>query len=129
VAHTRKRRVKRRVRVKRRSKRRVSVARKRSRRRSSVSGGFRRTKSGIGRIFKSGIVGKAVTGIGAGTVATIVLDRIAPQFSPMGNLVAGFLGGGLIGGGINALLNGGLGILNIGGFGAGGGTNQGGETL
>lgn len=64
-------------------------------------------------------MGKAVTGIGAATVATIVLDRVAPQFSPMGGLVAGFLGGGLVGGGINALLNGGLGFLGgLGGFGS-----------
>jgi len=104
------------------------VARRRTtRRRRTISSGFRRTRSGVGRIFKSGIVGKAVTGIGAGTVATLVLDRVAPQFSPMGNLVAGFLGGGLVGGGINALLNGGLGFLNIGGF--GGGSQQGGESL
>jgi len=128
VAHTRKRRPRRRATVKRRRKRTVSVARRRSRRRSSVSSGFRRTKSGFGRIFKSGIVGKAVTGIGAGTVATLVLDRVAPQFSPMGNLVAGFLGGGLVGGGINALLSGGLGFLNIGGLG-GGSSQGGGETL
>jgi len=126
VARTRKRRSRRRATVKRRPKRRRTVARRRSRRRSSVSSGFRRTKSGFGRIFKSGIVGKAVTGIGAGTVATLVLDRVAPQFSPMGNLVAGFLGGGLVGGGINALLNGGLGFLNIGGL---GGSQQGGESL
>jgi len=129
VAKRTKRRRSRRVRVKRRPKRRVSVARRRrTRRRSSVSSGFRRTKSGVGRIFKSGIIGKAVTGIGAATVATLVLDRVAPQFSPIGSMAAGFLGGGIVGGGINLLLSGGLGLLNIGSLG-GGGNGGGGESL
>jgi len=129
VARTRKRRPRRRATVKRRRRRTVTVARRRSRRRSSVSRGFRATKSGVGRIFKSGIIGKAVTGIGAATVATLVLDRVAPQFSPIGSMAAGFLGGGIVGGGINLLLSGGLGLLGGGLFGGGNGGQGGGESL
>jgi len=128
VARSRKRRAKKRARVKRRRGRTFTVAkRRRTRRRSSVSSGFRRTKSGVGRIFKSGIIGKAVTGIGAATVATLVLDRVAPQFSPIGSMAAGFLGGGIVGGGINLLLSGGLGLL--GNFGLGSGSQSSGESL
>jgi len=92
-----------------------SMAKKRrSSSRRSVSGGFRRAKSGFGNVLKSGVVGKVVTGIGAATVVTLILNRIAPQFAPIGGTAAGFLGGGLIGGAANLILSGGLG--NLGGL-------------
>jgi len=103
-----------------------SVPKKRKKSRSSsVSGGFRRAKSGFGSVLKSGVVGKVVTGIGAATVVTLILNRIAPQFAPIGGTAAGFLGGGLIGGAANLLLRGGLG--NLGGL--FGGQQNGGEAV
>ena len=125
VARNKSRRRKKRSSSRRRPKR--IVAKRRGSRRRSVSGGFCRAKSGIGNIFKSGIPGKVVQGLGAAALATIVLDRIAPQFSPAGNVAAGFLGGGLIGGAANLLVSGGLG--NLGGILGGGSVNGGGESI
>jgi len=100
------------------------MAKRRStKRRSTISSGFRRTKSGIGGFLKSGPVGQIVKGIGAGAVATLVLNRIAPQFTPIGSVAAGFLGGGIIGGAANLFLSGGLG--NLGGLLGGNGVGNG----
>ena len=107
--------------AKRSSKRRKSMAkrRRRSTRQRSVSGGFRRAKSGIGSIFKSGLVGKIVLGVGAATVAGLVVDRFAPQFSGIARPVAALIAGGPIGAIGSVLLQGGL---NLGGI-LGGGVN------
>lgn len=92
----------------RRAPRRSMPRRRRSTRRRSVSGGFRRARSGIGGVLKSGIIRKAILGVGAATIATVVLNRVAPQFAPIGGTAAAFLSGGLVGGAINLFLSGGL---------------------
>ena len=61
--------------------------------------------------MKGGTVGNIVKGLGAGALATIVLQRVAPQFTGIGSVGAGFLGGGVIGGVANLFLTGGLSSL------------------
>jgi len=109
-----------------RSKPRKTMARRS--RRATIRSGFRRTKTGLGNVFRKGLVGKVVMGIGAGTVAGIALNAIAPQFSGIGKVGAAFLAGGPIGGVAQLLLGGGLG--NLGGiFGGSVGGNGGGQTV
>jgi len=114
----RKRSSRRRATVKRRPKRRKTVARKRR------SGS--RTKS-IGSFLKGGTVGNIVKGLGAGALATIVLQRVAPSFTGIGSVGAGFLGGGLVGGVANLFLTGGL--SSLGGLLGGGGGQDGGDSI
>lgn len=71
----------------------------------------RRTRSvgrGIGSSLKSGMIGEVIKGIGAGSLATIVVGRVAPQYAPIASIGAGFLTGGVVGGAANLLLSGGL---------------------
>lgn len=89
------------------------------RRTMSRSGIIGKTKS----IFRSGITGDIVKGVGGGTIAGIVFDRVAPRFATPANLVGGFVAGGLWGGIVNALLSGGLNALNIAGIQSGGTQN------
>jgi len=117
---TRKRSSRKRARPIRRPKRRKSVARKR---RSSG-----RSRKSIGSFLKGGMVGNVVKGLGAGALATIVLQRVAPQFTGIGSVGAGFLGGGLVGGVANLFLTGGLSSLG-GIFGGSGGQSNGGESI
>lgn len=84
---------------------------KRSRRSRAVryvkrSGTYRRTD--LKGIFKRGILGEAVKGIGSGAIAGLVLNRVAPQYSLIGSTGAGFLGGGLVGAVSSLFVNGGL---------------------
>jgi len=104
----------------------VPKKRKRSRSRT-LSSGIRRTKKGFGGILRSGVVGKVVQGIGAASLATLVLNRVAPQFAPIGGVAAGFLGGGLVGGAVNLFLSGGL--ANLGGLFGGQANGGGGEAV
>lgn len=97
------------------------MARKKSRSRS------RRGLSSIGGFFRSGPVNKIALGLGSGALATIILSRVAPQFSGIGSVGAGFLGGGLIGGVANLFLTGGL--SQLGGLLGSGQGNGGGESL
>ena len=99
---------------KRKSNSSKSMAKRKRSRRNSVTSGFRRTKAGIGSVFKKGMVGKVVMGIGAGTVAGIAINAIAPQFSGIAKPIAAFAAGGPVGGIAQVLLDGGLG--NIGGL-------------
>ena len=72
----------------------------------------RRTSSmtrGIGSSLKTGMISDIIKGIGAGSLATLVVGRVAPQYAPIASIGAGFLaGGGIIGGAANLLLSGGL---------------------
>jgi len=95
-------------------KRRMAKRRRRSSGRGTVTRGFRRAKSGIGGIFKSGIVGKIVLGVGAATLTGLAVDRFAPQFSGIARPAAAFLAGGPVGAIGSLLLMGGLG--NLGGL-------------
>ncbi len=104
-----------------------NVPKKRRSSRSSASGGFRKAKGGIKNVLKSGVIGKVVQGIGAASLATLVLNRVAPQFAPIGGVAAGFLGGGLVGGAVNLFLSGGL--QNLGGLFGGQTANGAGEAV
>ena len=67
-----------------------------------------RTKKSIGSSLKTGMIGEVIKGIGAGSLATIVVSRVAPQYAPIAPVAAGFVTGGMIGGAANLLLSGGL---------------------
>jgi len=68
-----------------------------------------RAKGGVKGFFRgSSLVGKLAMGIGAGTIAGVALNAIAPQFAGVGKLGVAFLAGGPIGGIGQLLLGGGL---------------------
>lgn len=74
------------------------MTRKPMARRRSVRRSMRKSSSKIGGFFKSGMVGKAVAGIGAATLVGVVMNQVAPQFSGIAAPVAGFAAGGPVGG-------------------------------
>ena len=76
----------------------------------------RRSKSvgrGIGSSLKTGVIGEVVKGIGAGSLVSLVMSRVAPNSSltPIASTGAAFLTGGIVGGAANLILTGGLGQL------------------
>jgi len=79
-----------------------------ARRKSSIRRRVSSSGRGIASSLKTGMVGEIVKGIGAGSLATIVVGRVAPQYAPIASIGAGFLTGGIIGGAANLLLSGGL---------------------
>lgn len=68
------------------------------------------------------MIGKAAMGIGAGTIAGIAINAVAPQYAGIAKPAAAFLAGGPIGGIAQVVLDGGLG--NIGGLFNFGGAKQ-----
>ena len=96
--------------VKRRSPVRKTMARRRTKTIVRRSKGVGR---GIGSSLKTGIIGDVVKGIGAGSLITLVMSRVAPNSSitPIASTGAAFLTGGLVGGAANLILTGGLGQL------------------
>ena len=84
------------------------------RRRSSKAFG------GIGSSLKTGVIGDVVKGIGAGSLVSLVMSRVAPNSSitPIAATGAAFLTGGIVGGAANLILTGGLSQLG-GMFGGG----------
>jgi len=96
--------------VKRRTPVRKSMVKRRSksiRRRSSSMG------RGIGSSLKTGVIGEVVKGIGAGSLVSLVMSRVAPNSSitPIASTGAAFLAGGVTGGIASVILNGGLSSL------------------
>ena len=83
------------------------------RRRSKIRRVARRGSKGIGSSLKTGVIGDVVKGIGAGSLITLVMSRVAPNSSitPIASTGAAFLTGGLVGGAANLILTGGLGQL------------------
>ena len=85
---------------------RKSMVKRRStiRRRSSSMG------RGIGSSLKTGVIGDVVKGIGAGSLVSLVMSRVAPSSSitPIAATGAAFLTGGIVGGAANLILTGGL---------------------
>ena len=63
--------------------------------------------------MKTGVIGEVVKGIGAGSLVSLVMSRVAPNSSitPIASTGAAFLTGGLIGGAANLVLSGGHGQL------------------
>jgi hypothetical protein len=82
-------------------------------RRSRISRIATRGSKGIGSSLKTGVIGDVIKGIGAGSLITLVMSRVAPNSSitPIASTGAAFLTGGLIGGAANLVLSGGLGQL------------------
>ena len=95
-------------------KRRSSTIRRRS---SSMS-------RGIGSSLKTGVIGDVVKGIGAGSLVSLVMSRVAPNSSitPIAATGAAFLTGGIVGGAANLILSGGL--SQLGGMFGGASTPQ-----
>ena len=100
---------------KRRTPRKSMVKRRTSIRRRSSSMG-----RGIGSSLKTGVIGDVVKGIGAGSLVSLVMSRVAPNSSitPIASTGAAFLTGGIVGGAANLILTGGLSQLG-GMFGGG----------
>ena len=96
--------------IKRRSSTRKPMARRRSIRRTA-----RRGSRGIGSSLKTGVIGDVVKGIGAGSLVSLVMGRVAPNSSitPIASTGAAFLTGGIVGGAANLLLTGGLSLGGI----------------
>ena len=90
---------------KRRTPRKSMVKRRTSIRRRSSSMG-----RGIGSSLKTGVIGDVVKGIGAGSLVSLVMSRVAPNSSitPIAATGAAFLTGGIVGGAANLILTGGL---------------------
>ena len=82
-------------------------------RRSSIRRVATRGSRGIGSSLKTGVIGDVVKGIGAGSLVSLVMSRVAPNSSitPIASTGAAFLTGGIIGGAANLILSGGLGQL------------------
>ena len=97
------------VKVKRRTTKRKPMARRTTRIRRVA----KRGSKGIGSSLKTGVIGDVVKGIGAGSLITLVMSRVAPNSSitPIASTGAAFLTGGLVGGAANLILTGGLGQL------------------
>ena len=96
--------------VKRRTATRKPMARRRSIRRTA-----RRGSKGIGSSLKTGVIGDVVKGIGAGSLVSLVMSRVAPNSSitPIASTGAAFLTGGIVGGAANLILSGGLSLGGI----------------
>ena len=86
-----------------RRKPRKTMAKRRSRMRSVV-----RRRTDLRGIFKRGLLGEAVKGVGAGSIAGLVVNQVAPQYSTVAATGAGFLGGGIVGALASLFVNGGL---------------------
>jgi len=91
-------------------KRQTIIRKPMVKRRSRV---VRRSKSvgrGIGSSLKTGVIGDVVKGIGAGSLVSLVMSRVAPgsSITPIAATGAAFLTGGIVGGAANLILTGGL---------------------
>ena len=86
-----------------RRKPRKTMAKRRSRMRSVV-----RRRTDLRGIFKRGLLGEAVKGIGAGAIGGLVVNQFAPQYATVASTGAGFLGGGIVGALASLFVNGGL---------------------
>jgi len=95
--------------IKRRSAPRKTMARRTITRRVSRKG------RGIGSSLKTGVIGDVVKGIGAGSLVSLVMSRVAPNSSitPIASTGAAFLTGGIVGGAANLILSGGLSLGGI----------------
>ena len=95
-------------------KRSSSLKRKSPRKTMAKRRSFRRRATGgFGNILKSGIVGKAVAGLGAAALVGTVMNRLLPA-SPITSLaqpIAAYAAGGAIGAVSSVILNGGLGSI------------------
>jgi len=91
------------------SNRRTPIKSMARRKRSSV----RRAGSSAKNLLTSGIVGKAVTGIGAAALVGTVMNRILPGslITGIAQPIAAYAAGGAVGAVTSVILNGGLGSI------------------
>ena len=96
--------------IKRRSAPRKPMARRRT-----ITRRVSRKGRGIGSSLKTGVIGDVVKGIGAGSLVSLVMSRVAPNSSitPIASTGAAFLTGGIVGGAANLILSGGLSLGGI----------------
>ena len=96
--------------IKRRSAPRKTMARRRT-----ITRRVSRKGRGIGSSLKTGVIGDVVKGIGAGSLVSLVMSRVAPNSSitPIASTGAAFLTGGIVGGAANLILSGGLSLGGI----------------
>jgi hypothetical protein len=101
--------------IKRRTAPRKPMARRRT-----ITRRVSRKGRGIGSSLKTGVIGDVVKGIGAGSLVSLVMSRVAPNSSitPIASTGAAFLTGGIVGGAANLILSGGLSLGGIFGGGA-----------
>jgi len=88
-----------------RRKPRKNMAKRRLRTRAKS---YVRRRTDLRGIFKRGMLGEAVKGVGAGSIAGLVVNQVAPQYSTVAATGAGFLGGGFVGALASLFVNGGL---------------------
>ena len=95
-------------------KRRTTTKKPMARRRT-ITRRVSRKGRGIGSSLKTGVIGDVVKGIGAGSLVSLVMSRVAPNSSitPIASTGAAFLTGGLVGGAANLILSGGLSLGGI----------------
>ena len=79
-------------------------------RRTKIARRSRNVGRGIGSSLKTGVIGEVVKGIGAGSLVSLVMSRVAPgsSLTPIAATGAAFLTGGIVGGAANLILTGGL---------------------
>ena len=96
--------------IKRRSAPRKTMARRRT-----ITRRVSRKGRGIGSSLKTGVIGDVVKGIGAGSLVSLVMSRVAPgsSITPIASTGAAFLTGGIVGGAANLILSGGLSLGGI----------------
>ena len=89
---------------------RTSTPRKTMAKRRTITRRVSRTSRGIGSSLKTGVIGDVVKGIGAGSLVSLVMSRVAPgsSITPIASTGAAFLTGGIVGGAANLILSGGL---------------------
>ena len=94
---------------------RTSTPRKTMAKRRTITRRVSRTSRGIGSSLKTGVIGDVVKGIGAGSLVSLVMSRVAPNSSitPIASTGAAFLTGGIVGGAANLILSGGLSLGGI----------------
>ena len=99
----------------RNSSRKVNNRRNTTKRRSRMAKRrFKKIKKGFTRVgssLRSGMLGEAIKGAGAARLSHVVTDRVAPQYSNIVAVGAGFAAGGIIGGVTAALTEGIIGGL------------------
>ena len=95
--------------IKRRSAPRKTMARR------TITRRVYRKSRGIGSSLKTGVIGDVVKGIGAGSLVSLVMSRVAPgsSITPIASTGAAFLTGGIVGGAANLILSGGLSLGGI----------------
>ena len=108
------------IQLKRAAPRRRTMVKRRTR----IARRSRSVGRGIGSSLKTGVIGEVVKGIGAGSLVSLVMSRVAPNSSitPIAATGAAFLTGGIVGGAANLILSGGL--SQLGGMFGGASTPQ-----